>query len=96
MGPGATGNAASAAVEAVLSSILAEVGHGSVHVPKLGTFEMRDTPARCGYSIAAGKTVTYPSTRALTFRPSTALQSVMNTHKSTDETSRCRRDRNGK
>lgn len=96
MGPGATGSAASAAVEAVLSSILAEVGHGSVHVPKLGTFEMRDTPARCGYSIAAGKTVTYPSTRALTFRPSTALQSVMNTHKSTDVTSRRRRDRNGK
>ncbi len=85
MGPGATGKAASAAVEAVLSSILAEVGHGSVHVPELGTFGMRDTPARCGYSISAGKIVTYPSTRSLTFRPSTALQSVLGTWRNTGE-----------
>jgi len=95
MGPGATGNAASAAVEAVFSSILAEVEHGSVHVPELGTFELRDTPARCGYSIAAGKIVTYPSSRALTFRPSTALQSVLGSQGHTDKTSQLRRNRNG-
>lgn len=95
MGPGATGSAASAAVEAVLSSILAEMEHGSVYVPTLGTFGMRDTPARCGYSIAAGKIVTYPSSRTLTFRPSTALQSVLKTQKSTDKTPRLRQNGDG-
>lgn len=40
MGPGATRNTASAAVEAVLSSILATAQvDPKVHVPHLGTFE---------------------------------------------------------
>lgn len=40
MGPGATRNTASAAVEAVLSSILATAQESpKVHVPHLGTFE---------------------------------------------------------
>lgn len=94
MSPGATGKAASAAVEAVLSSILAEVGRGSVHVPELGTFGMRDTPARCGYSISAGKIVTYPATRSLIFRPSTALQSVLGTRRNSDENSQLRQNGN--
>lgn len=76
MGPGATGSAASAAVEAVLSSLLDEAEHGSVHVPELGTFEMRDIPAREGYNVAAGKIVLYPAARRLTFRPSSHLKNL--------------------
>lgn len=81
MGPGATGSAASAAVEAVLSSLLSEAKHGAVYMPELGTFEMRHSPARRGYSIAAGKMVTYPATRTLAFRPSTSLNGEQNSRR---------------
>lgn len=75
MGPGATGKAASAAVEAVLSSILSSTAElGKTHLPQFGTFEQKNCPARRAYNPASGDMITIPEHRRLTFRPADALK----------------------
>lgn len=69
MGPGATRETAAAAVEAVLSSILAAVEEEKVHISRFGAFELRDCPARRGFDIPRGAPCLHSPTRRLTFRP---------------------------
>lgn len=69
MGPGATQKAASAAVDAVLSSILAEVQNEKIHIARFGTFETVRRPARSGAHPISGEPITIPAHSRLTFRP---------------------------
>ena len=70
MGAGTTQNTASAAVEAVLASILAAAAEEKVHIAHFGTFETLSRPARQGYDINSAGITTYPARARLTFRPS--------------------------
>lgn len=46
MGPGTTGNAAAATVEAVLSAIVAcAAEEGKTHMPRFGVFRLKQAPA---------------------------------------------------
>lgn len=71
MGAGTTQATASAAVDAVLSSVLsaAEQG-GKVHLSRFGTFEYAERPSRRCYDINTGEMTKTAPTRKLTFRPS--------------------------
>lgn len=73
MGPGATQKAASAAVDAVLSSILAEVQNEKIHIARFGTFETVHRPARSGAHPISGEPITIPAHSRLTFRPANNL-----------------------
>ncbi len=73
MGAGTTHNTASAAVEAVLASILTAVQDEKVHLPHLGTFQTINRPARTGFDINTGEHVTFPARAKLTFRPASSL-----------------------
>lgn len=70
MGPGATQKTASAAVEAVLSSILAQAQEEKIHISRFGSFETVHRPARTGAHPITGETITIPAHSRLTFRPS--------------------------
>lgn len=73
MGPGATRNAASAAVDAVLSSILKEAQQGKLHIARFGTFETVLRPARTAAHPITGESITVPPHTRLTFRPADEL-----------------------
>lgn len=70
MGAGTTHATASAAAEAVLSSILAAAESDKVHITRFGTFEHAERPSRRTYDINTGKMTETAPTRKLTFRPS--------------------------
>lgn len=71
MGAGTTQATASAAAEAVLSSILAAAAEGDkVHITRFGTFEYAERPARRVYDINTGQMTETVPARKLTFRPS--------------------------
>lgn len=65
---GATRATASAAVEAVLSCIRAAAEKEKLHLPRFGTFEMKERAARRGYHPGTGQTQEIPAKRVLTFR----------------------------
>ena len=69
MGPGATRNAASAAVDAVLSSIQNAARQEKLHISRFGIFETVQRPARTGVHPITGETITIPAHSRLTFRP---------------------------
>lgn len=73
MGPGATRSAASAAVDAVLSSILEGAQQGKLHITRFGTFESVLRPARTASHPITGESITIPSHTRLTFRPARYL-----------------------
>lgn len=74
MGSGTTRNTASAAVEAVLASILdAAAREDKVHIPHFGTFQQVSRPARQGFDINTGHITTYPAHAKLTFRPASGF-----------------------
>ena len=69
MGPGATQSAASAAVEAVLSSILTLSAQDRLHITRFGTFAYTTPSPRRFYHIpSASFSTTTPAPR-LTFHP---------------------------
>ena len=70
MGPGATQNTASAAVEAVLCAIRTLSARGRLHITRFGSFEQRLCPARRAYSIPRGEAVQLPPRMRLSFTPS--------------------------
>lgn len=74
MGPGATGRTASAAVEAVLSSILSESVHDKLHIARLGTFETERRRARTAVHPITGQPLPVAEHTRLTFRPSVELE----------------------
>ncbi|MBR2144069.1 MAG: HU family DNA-binding protein [Akkermansia sp.] len=71
MGPGATRNTASAAVEAVLASIglATKEENARLHIAHFGTFERTTRPARQGYDINTGTMRRIPARSELTFKP---------------------------
>jgi len=69
MGPGANRETASAAVEAVLSSILSAAKTEKVHVARFGTFEIQSRPAHRGFDINRSAPCTFPASARLCFRP---------------------------
>lgn len=69
MGPGTTLSTATAAVEAVLSSILTLTRRGRLQISRFGAFERKQRPARRIYSISQGRMVDTPATAKLTFTP---------------------------
>lgn len=70
MGAGTTQATASAAVDAVLSSVLSAADEEKkVHITRFGTFEYADRPARRAYDINSGTMHEVPAARKLTFRP---------------------------
>lgn len=70
MGAGTTQATASAAAEAVLSSILtAAAREEKVHITRFGTFEYQTRRARRSYDINAERISEVPETKKLTFRP---------------------------
>ena len=69
MGPGATRSTASAALEAVLASIVALSSRERLQITRFGSFEWQDRPARRAYSIPGARHTTLPPTRRLTFHP---------------------------
>ena len=70
MGPGATRRSASAAVEAVLSSVVAAVAEGEkLHIAGWGSFELRERRARSGRLPGAGERLAIPAKRVPSFRP---------------------------
>ncbi len=79
MGPGATQKAASAAVDAVLSSILTEVQKEKIHIARFGTFETVHRPARTGAHPLSGEAITIPAHSRVTFRPPKAFAAHINT-----------------
>lgn len=81
MGPGATRNAASAAVDAVLASILKLAQQEKLHIARFGTFETVHRPARSGAHPISGETITIPAHSRLTFRPSKGLSEYRNESK---------------
>lgn len=71
MGAGTTRATASAAVDAVLASVLAAAEtEEKVYITRFGTFEYADRPARLAYDINNSTMRTVPAARKLTFRPS--------------------------
>ena len=70
MGPGATRNTASAAVEAVLASILDATGSpgDKLHVSRFGTFECIERAARMGYDINTAGMKEIPARKELIFK----------------------------
>lgn len=71
MGAGTTQATASAAAEAVLSSILTAAAKGEkVHITRFGTFEYQTRRTRRAYDINLEAITEIPETRKLTFRPS--------------------------
>lgn len=70
MGPGATRNTASAAVEAVLASIIQGAQTGKVHISHLGTFEFVLRPERIAFNACTANKITIPERSHLVFRPS--------------------------
>ena len=70
MGAGTTQATASAAAEAVLSSILAAAEDDKVHITRFGTFEYAERPSRRCYDINTGEMTETAPARKLTFRPS--------------------------
>ena len=78
MGPGATQKAASAAVDAVLSSILSQVEEVKIHIAHFGTFETVHRPARTGAHPISGETITIPAHSRLTFRPAKGFAAHIN------------------
>lgn len=73
LGPGTTYQSASAAVDAVLGSILSTIPRGKVRIPELGTFELIDRAPRTAFSIPLAAPKPIPATRKLCFRPASAL-----------------------
>ena len=75
MGPGATRATASAAVEAVLSSIQLATAESDarLHIAHFGTFERKQRAARQGYDINTGSMRDIPARSELTFRASKGL-----------------------
>ena len=70
MGPGTTRSTASAAVEAVLGSILTLTAQGErLHITRFGTFQRRECPPRRAYHIPAGQVQQLPAQRKLAFTP---------------------------
>lgn len=69
MGPGATRSAASAALEAVLASIVTLSSRERLQITRFGAFEWHDRPARRAFSIPSGQMVSLPPSRRLTFHP---------------------------
>lgn len=70
MGPGATRSTASAAVEAVLASILlsTRTEGEKLHIAHFGTFERTRRSARRGYDINTGTMRNIPEKEELTFK----------------------------
>ena len=70
MGPGATRSTASAAVEAVLASILSATQNPGekLHIARFGSFERLLRPARQGYDINTGTLRHIPEKEELTFK----------------------------
>lgn len=70
MGPGATRSTASAAVEAVLASILdaTDSPGDKLHIARFGSFECVERPARKGYDINTAELREIPSRQELTFK----------------------------
>ena len=75
MGPGATRNTASAAVEAVLASILlsTRTEGEKLHIAHFGTFERTRRSARRGYDINTGTMRDIPARSELTFKAANGL-----------------------
>ena len=74
MGPGATRATASAAVEAVLGSIIQATTSGEkLHVAHFGTFERVQRAARRGYNINTGTMQAIPARQELTFKAAKGL-----------------------
>lgn len=75
MGPGATRATASAAVEAVLASILLATTDADkkLHIAHFGTFERKQRNARQGYDINTGSMRDIPSKNELTFKAAKEL-----------------------
>jgi len=73
MGPGATRRTASAAVEAVLSSILLEAQREKLHISHFGTFETTERKARSGTNPANGAPLHIEAHTRLIFRPAKEL-----------------------
>ncbi|MBQ9835817.1 MAG: HU family DNA-binding protein [Akkermansia sp.] len=73
MGSGTTRNTASAAVEAVLASVLEAASQEKVHIAHFGTFETVCRPARKGFDINTASITTYAAQSRLTFRPSSGF-----------------------
>lgn len=69
MGPGATQSTASAAVEAVLASILALSAQEKLHITRFGSFELQARAPRRYYHIPTATMVTAPLPPRLVFRP---------------------------
>ncbi len=70
MGPGATRSTASAAVEAVLASILlATEQEEKLHLAHFGTFARKIRAARKGFDINTGLLRDIPARAELTFTP---------------------------
>lgn len=69
MGPGATQSAASAAVEAVLASILKLTARERLHITRFGSFECRERSARRYYHIPRAELDTLPPRLRLCFQP---------------------------
>ncbi len=71
MGAGTTQATASAAVDAVLSSVLSATAEGEkVHISRFGTFEYRTRRARQSYDINTATMQEVAETQKLTFRSS--------------------------
>ena len=75
MGPGATRATASAAVEAVLSSIQLATAESDarLHIAHFGTFERKQRAARLGYDINTGSMRDIPARSELTFKAANGL-----------------------
>ena len=70
MGPGATRSAASAALEAVLGSVLALTDSGEkLQITRFGTFERKLRPSRLAYDIPTAKLTHTTAHSRLTFTP---------------------------
>ena len=73
MGPGATRSTASAAVEAVLGSILQATAEDKLHIAHFGTFERVLHPERRGFDINSRSMRSIPARSELTFRPAAGI-----------------------
>ena len=70
MGPGTTRSTASAAVEAVLGSILSLTEQGErLHITRFGSFQRVRRPARRAFHIPSGEVQEVPEHERLTFTP---------------------------
>lgn len=78
MGPGTGRETATAAVDAVLGSILQACQKSPTHLMGFGTFAIRQSPARLGYDMNSGTTQIWPESRRLTFHPAEGLVRKVN------------------